>query len=43
MSLITNLPFETNLFSETVKQVNVTPIFKKDDQTLTAQKNEVFH
>ena len=40
MSLITNLPFETNLFSEPVKQVNVTPIFKKDDQTLTAQKTK---
>ena len=32
--LIANLSFETNTFLETLKQANVTPIFKKDDHTL---------
>ena len=32
--LIANLSFETNTFLETLKQANITPIFKKDDHTL---------
>ena len=34
ISLIVNLSFETNTFPETLKQANVTPMYKKDDHTL---------
>ena len=34
ISLIANLSFETDTFPETLKQANVTPIFKKDNHTL---------
>ena len=34
IQIITNLSFETNTFSETLKQADVTSIFKKDDHIL---------